>query len=65
MVRRGVGDGIAMKISGRRTRAVFDRCNIGDEKDLERAAVLIESRGQVATTPNTDTRTDTSCYAHY
>ncbi len=63
MTRRGVGNHTAMRISGHKTFAVFQRYNIVDEADLIQASELIENRRQIPQV-QTGTKTDTSEVAH-
>jgi len=42
MIRAGIPEKMAMLISGHRTRSMFDRCNIIDERDIVQAGQKLE-----------------------
>lgn len=65
LIDRGVREKTAMDITGHKTRAVFDRYKIGNERDLVNAAKLLEaSVSMPEPSAETDTKTDTSVFAH-
>lgn len=65
LVRRGCSEKVTMTICGWKTRWVFDRYNIVNERDVEQAKNLLEPTGQAPVSDAENRhKTDTSGFAH-
>ena len=49
LVRAGVREGVAMAVTGHRTRSIFDRYNISSTDDVREAIEAVSKRGEPAT----------------
>jgi integrase len=63
MMRSGVSQTVAMKVSGHRTASVFRRYDICDEADLIGATQKIEASREVSAAETTDTKTSTMAFS--
>src|SRR3984957_13380087 len=64
LIRCNVPEKVAMAISGHKTRSVFDRYHITNDRDLEQADRQIELGRQSVSDVETNTKTDTTSFAH-
>jgi integrase len=65
LLRSGVSEKVCMTIAGWRTRSIFDRYNLSNDRDLEQAAKLIEVGRQVPVSDEENRhKTDTRSFAH-